>query len=292
MVDNRLVTFLTLLEEKNYTKTANKLYITQPAVTHHINSLQDELNIIIFSDKKTFELTKNGYILYEYALRMKEEDELLKNSLFKSTRDDPEKYEITQTAFYLFKCNNKLFDIYNFFIGNELNIKNSSMIFDSISTGRIDYGIIDSSFDSQVFESIPIINEPISLAVYKNGKFFNKDRITREQLNSNVIIYPDNDSGLYNTIQQSLKNKNLKIKSHEILYTNNPIIMADMIIKYDGIGFMYNSTAKFLEGMTEIKTIELLNYNPKQFVYLIYNKLTSKRNAINIINNLIKELLE
>ena len=72
MIDNRLITFLTLLEEKNYTKTANKLYISQPAVTHHIKSLENEYNISLFDDSKSFKLTNAGSILYEHALRIKE----------------------------------------------------------------------------------------------------------------------------------------------------------------------------------------------------------------------------
>ena len=57
LIDTRLLTFLTLLEEKNYTKTANRLYITQPAVTHHIKSLEKDLNITLFKDNKSFDLT-------------------------------------------------------------------------------------------------------------------------------------------------------------------------------------------------------------------------------------------
>jgi DNA-binding transcriptional LysR family regulator len=36
MLDNRLYTFLTLCETGNYTRTAEKLNMTQPAVSQHI----------------------------------------------------------------------------------------------------------------------------------------------------------------------------------------------------------------------------------------------------------------
>ena len=47
-MDVKLKTFLTLLEEKNYTKTAKKLFITQPAVTHHIKQLESDYKISLF----------------------------------------------------------------------------------------------------------------------------------------------------------------------------------------------------------------------------------------------------
>ena len=50
MLDYRYQTFLTLAEEMNYTHAAKKLHITQPAVTQHIQFLQNE-NIIDFRKK-------------------------------------------------------------------------------------------------------------------------------------------------------------------------------------------------------------------------------------------------
>ena len=50
MIDTRLYTFLTLIEEKNFTRTAKKLYITQPAVTHHIKTLEKDHDITIFKN--------------------------------------------------------------------------------------------------------------------------------------------------------------------------------------------------------------------------------------------------
>ena len=45
MDDPRLLTLCTLVRIKNYTKTAKRLFITQPAVTHHIQSLEKEYDI-------------------------------------------------------------------------------------------------------------------------------------------------------------------------------------------------------------------------------------------------------
>ena len=67
MIDAKLDTLITLLEEKNYTKAANRLFITQPAVTHHIKMLEKEYDIVLFKNSKTLELTPSGKLLYEYA---------------------------------------------------------------------------------------------------------------------------------------------------------------------------------------------------------------------------------
>lgn len=43
MLDNRYATFALLCKNKSYTKTARTLFITQPAVSQQIKSLEDEL---------------------------------------------------------------------------------------------------------------------------------------------------------------------------------------------------------------------------------------------------------
>lgn len=292
MIDNRLITFLTLLEEKNYTRTASKLYITQPAVTHHIKSLENEYNITLFSDSKTFKLTNAGNILYEYALRIKEENELLNNTISKINNSSIDRYAITPSSFSMMRYKKELNEFYKSIIINELSIIDSQKLFNDISSGRIDFGIIDNSFDSSIFESIQILSERICVVVSKNGSFENKDRITREQLSSYPIIFPDESSGIYNSVIQTLKSKNIKIKSKRILYSNSPTIMADMINTIDGVGFMYQSTAIHFEEEKLVKRIELLNYSPSQNIYLIYNKITSHRENLKSINEILKRTNE
>ena len=83
MIDSKLDTLITLLEEKNYTNTAKRMFITQPAVTHHIKAIEKEYDIVLFSNPKTFELTKQGQVLLEYAKASKMSAKLLKNTLAK-----------------------------------------------------------------------------------------------------------------------------------------------------------------------------------------------------------------
>lgn len=48
MLNYKLSTFLELCETKNYTKTAEKLHMTQPAVTQHIKYLEQYYGTKLF----------------------------------------------------------------------------------------------------------------------------------------------------------------------------------------------------------------------------------------------------
>ena len=78
-----LTCFLKLAENLNYTKTAEELFISQPAVTRHINSLEDELNVKLFdrSIKKNITLTEAGAIYYKGLKKCKSVYEDTMNSI-------------------------------------------------------------------------------------------------------------------------------------------------------------------------------------------------------------------
>lgn len=48
MLDPKLYTLLEVYECKSFVGAARRLSITQPAVSHHIKALEEELNVCIF----------------------------------------------------------------------------------------------------------------------------------------------------------------------------------------------------------------------------------------------------
>ncbi|MEL4024265.1 LysR family transcriptional regulator [Lysinibacillus endophyticus] len=61
----------TLYEEKNITKTAEKLFITQPALTYRIQAIEQEFGVkIVNRGKKGVEFTFEGEYVYRYAEKM------------------------------------------------------------------------------------------------------------------------------------------------------------------------------------------------------------------------------
>ena len=146
MIDTKLITFLTLLEEKNYSKTAARLYITQPAVTHHIKSLEKEYDISLFKNSKTFELTKAGSMLLEYAKSLKLQEEFLLANMKKQdsficnlgftpmVKAMIPPIEFLKQIFY----ETPSFNAYTY---------TSQELFEHLNSGKIDFAFIDNSFD-------------------------------------------------------------------------------------------------------------------------------------------------
>ncbi len=73
MNSDQLTKFLTIVKQRSMTKAASVLYITPSALSHSIQSLEEELGTILFiRNKKGIMLTASGEILYQYAQKIDE----------------------------------------------------------------------------------------------------------------------------------------------------------------------------------------------------------------------------
>ncbi len=291
MTDPRFLTLLTLVQMKNYTKTAQRLFITQPAVTHHIKSLENEFDILIFSDKKGFELTKQGQILVEYAIRMlnqsRELTEAISDSLqLKKTLT----LGVTYEAIALCGKNNllsRLFEVYN--SNADILCQSSQEIFSSLKQGKMDFAIIDTHYDDDAFDGILLDSFQIVPVCSIDGKFKEIKRVTREMLKNNPLILGATENGMAEASLASLKASNINISHIPTFHSNSFYLMGELIKSKDGIGFMYSS---LLDKLTGVKKMDLLNFKCSQGIYLIYSQNSFDKQTLKAMVKILKKWKE
>ena len=82
MLSVKMETLLCVAEHKNFTRAAEELSLTQPAVSHHIKELEQELGVPLFiRGKGGLKLTDQGEIAVRYARRIKALDGKLRSEL-------------------------------------------------------------------------------------------------------------------------------------------------------------------------------------------------------------------
>lgn len=72
-----LVYFITAARELNFTRAAEKLFISQQALSNHIASLEKDAGTPLIERKAPMRLTAAGEIFYKYALEMEESYRLM-----------------------------------------------------------------------------------------------------------------------------------------------------------------------------------------------------------------------
>lgn len=71
MLDYHLLVFTTVAEKKNFSRAAEVLNLTQPAISLQIQTLEDHYGVRLFErSNKRVELTRAGEILYKYAMQI------------------------------------------------------------------------------------------------------------------------------------------------------------------------------------------------------------------------------
>ena len=82
-----LKTFITLIETGHFTKTAERLFMTQPGVSQHIKKLEEACgHPLIARQNKSFEITEAGKTVYDYAKQLDVQQAQMLSSL---GNDDP-----------------------------------------------------------------------------------------------------------------------------------------------------------------------------------------------------------
>src|SRR4051812_48430425 len=80
--DFRLKVFYTVSTKLSFTKAAEELFITQPAVTKHIKELEEQLGAALFTrNGSNIALTNSGLIVLKHAERIFEQYAELENEL-------------------------------------------------------------------------------------------------------------------------------------------------------------------------------------------------------------------
>ena len=81
--DSKIRAFLEVEKERNFTKAAKTLGLTQPAVSSQIAALEDALGLELFQRGRELRLTPSGEIFLGYARRIQKAYDLA-NDAFNS----------------------------------------------------------------------------------------------------------------------------------------------------------------------------------------------------------------
>lgn len=216
MNENDLHFLTTLNHERNLTKAAEKLFISQPALSYRIRALEKELGVPLFLRSKSgIDLTPQGEYLVEFAskhyeqiLRMKEEiqaidSEALVGTVHLGTSLVFTQYELPQ----IIKQFNDLYPKVKF----NITSSHSSNIFTKLNNEEIHVGIIRGDF-KWYEEKIELFTEPICIASVHNFLINDLPDLPRIKFVTDPI--------LYHQINQWW-NERYSVESRNIIETSN-----------------------------------------------------------------------
>ena len=202
-MDPKLETFLTLCRTMNYRRAAERLNLTQPAVTKQIQALEALYGVKLFDyDGRRLRKTAQGDILEEYAIgqRSREEDMIraLKSRPKASYRIGATKsigdyILIPEIRRFLESPDNELF----------FTVDNTAHLLEQLDQGALDFVVLEGLFDKRRYDHFLLRREPY-IGVCAAPHPFAGRAVTLEELFHERLILREPGSGTRNILEREL----------------------------------------------------------------------------------------
>jgi DNA-binding transcriptional LysR family regulator len=212
-----LKTFITLVDCGTYSITAQKLQISQPTVTTHIQVLETEFNNKLIQKKQNrYVPTNSGTIFLEYAEKIVALYQECHAILDPQVQIKKASIRIGTTAIdtYLLAIINRNFNFQFPGIQSFFSITNTEEAFESLRSGSVDIILSPSSpkyLTSSSFYSTFVGTEKLYLVANENNPLIKQQNLSLSAFKSEKFILRELGSDTGNLLASWLKNNHLGI---------------------------------------------------------------------------------
>lgn len=191
MVEQRLYSLIKVVETGSFTKAAEQLALSQPAVSQHIRQIEDKLGVKIFEHTHNrLTLTAEGEIVVKYARRMI----ALSNNLQTALKNEREQIRsltigITHTAESSF-----IIEALAAYLNNypDLNMKiltfTTDNLYTSLKNCELDFAIVEGKTNDPSLSYMMLDTDCLVLAVPPDHKLASQSMVTISQLKAETLI--------------------------------------------------------------------------------------------------------
>ncbi|MBM7645626.1 DNA-binding transcriptional LysR family regulator [Scopulibacillus daqui] len=222
-----LQTFVTVAEEKNFTRAGEKLLLSQPSVSLHIKNLESEFQTKLFDrSPKHLNITPSGKILYERA------KQILK--LYAKTRDEIYDYHKTMKGTlkigasytigeYVLPAVLPEFNKSYPDIDIEINIDNTENISKSVGLLQYDIGLIEGRATEKDLVVQPFMEDEMVIVVPKRCENQWRQQAGLEELQNLTWIAREKGSGTRVYMDHILRSYGIRPKQLITISSNHGV---------------------------------------------------------------------
>lgn len=271
-------TFLTVCKYLNYTKAAQELNLTQPAVSQHIRYLENFYQVQLFYHTgKKVELTRAGELLRNSALTFKHDEIYLSRMLqdtAKNTRNFAFGATLSVAEFMLPPDLKRLICAYPQ-SHIRMEVANTRELLSKLDAGKLDFAVVEGEFPREEYEFLLYRKEPyIPVASRKKAEQYRNAEF-RELLSERLILR-EPGSGTREILEQELRRRGMTTDDFLQITELGNIGAIQAMLRADlGISFFYQAT--LTERETQLVPIALKDFSLEHEVMFIFRKNSSFR---------------
>ena len=273
MLDIRIQTFLAVCHCMNYTKAAEVLNLTQPAVSKHIRYLEDFYNVKLFHyENRKLSLTEQGIFLrnameamYHDSMKVKDDIALLRKR---------EQIRIGATlsigGYYLpermtlFLKKHPEMDI-------SVTISSTEELLLKLNNGEFAFILCEGNFSKQDYD-YKLIKQS-HLTVFCGADYDTSDITDLKSLFSHRVFLREKGSGTREIFEHFLHENGYSVSSFSsYCEMNNPELILKLISDGMGISVLYHDVGEEMLAKGSLKEISLPDFRLEHEFNAIWNK--------------------
>ena len=274
-MDPKLHTFLTLCQTMNYRLAAERLHLSQPAVTKQIQSLEQALQTKLFLyDGHALHKTEKCLLLERYAISQQYQFQELQLAIADKKRLKLRVGATKTIGDYV------LIDAIKDYLrapGHELSlvVDNTKHLLQMLDENRLDFAVIEGTFSKTKYDSYLLRMEPFVGICAKNSPLSGK-HLTIEDLLKETIIVREEGSGTRRIFEERLTASGYGLNdfSREVSISSFVSIKALVAVGV-GISFLYRSV---VADADDIGTFTIDGITEPHPFHVVYTRNTNAKN--------------
>jgi len=281
--------FVELVELGSYSHVAEKLNLTQPAVTMQIKALEEHFSTeLVIKEKGEIHLTPSGRVIYNKAKEILENWEIAESKVnyYQGLVDD----ELTigaSTIPSVYLLAEKLSEFAVEF--PEVNIVmetgDSRDIIDKLEKKEVDAGIVGLKPRSTRFKVKVVARDSLVLIVPCSNFLIDKDKVYLKDLKKEKILMREKGSGTRKAFMKGLTKVGINFSTLNInasLGSTQAVISA--VEAGLGISFVSSLAARQAVKCNKVRQIQVKNLSVNRNFYLSYHKARENELLIKGLN--------
>ena len=267
MLDYRVLTFLTLYDQMNYRKTAEKLNMTQPGVTQHIHYLEHYYGVKLFHyDGRTLTRTRDAQRLKRYFDSIKAEEAAIREAFLPrdtvhltlgATKTIGEFVIVPEVRAFLADPGHNL----------DLVVDNTEVLLHLLEENQIDFAVIEGVFDKEKYPHQLYKKENFLGICGKNHAFAEKT-VSMEELLRQQLVVREKGSGTRMLLQQAVSDRGFSLESfRRCVAVSNFSVICELVAKEGAVTFAYEPIAHCREDLATFAVEDMHIRGEFNFVY-------------------------
>jgi DNA-binding transcriptional LysR family regulator len=290
---HQLKVFVSVFKNKSFSKASEELHLTQPTISNHIKSLEDELDCKLFDRLgRSIMSTKEADVLYSHSMELIEKADTIKEAIGEIRKDITGKLIIgasTIPGVYLLPRIMSEFKKRYPSITFQILISDSRGIIDSISKHELLLGIVGAKLGNEQINYMPFVEDMLiavsSPSLIKNGK------LTLKELIKFPMVLREEGSGTRRETEKFLEGKGVSLDSIKIAGIFGSTDAVKQAVKA-GLGVSILSKFSVIDELEHgiLKEIKLTDVEMKRRFYIVsHKKRTLPRLYATFLEHIITE---